>query len=221
MNKVRCRALAEIRASENDGDDFIIMGVASAANLDRKGTYIDQDALWEATKRYTTRTLFWMHDWNAPIGRVEELARGDNELHIRARIGHDFEIPIALGFSGTTWNVNNIRQLVKQKIVNGFSIGFDAEKRDAEEEGAPPTLLPTDLMEISVVTVPANEKTTFSFARSMIIDGAKESRTATSYTGLVKPQRFEFANLEQDLGEEQEYLKAALRQLHEAVADWK
>lgn len=214
MNKVRCRALAQVRGTEDDGDDLIIMGVASAANLDRKGTYINQDALWQASKRYTTRTLFWNHDWNAPIGRVEELARGEDELHIRARVGKNFEIPVALGLGGVVWNVNNIRALVKQGIVNGFSIGFDAEKRDAEGDG-PPELFPTDLMEISMVTVPANEKTTFSFARSMIMDGA----TMTP-SGIV-PARWEFASVEPKHDEELEVLKVALRSLQEAVAGWK
>lgn len=212
-HKVRCRALAQVRGTEDTKDDLIITGVASAANLDRKGTYINQEALWEATKRYTTRTLFWNHDWNAPIGRVEQLVRGDDELHILARVGRDFEIPVQLGLGGVTWNVNNIRELVKQGIVNGFSIGFDAEKRDAED-GGPPELFPTDLMEISMVTVPANEKTTFSFSRSMVIDGNAPT---------VSPVRlgFEFANVENDDDEELEVLKVALKSLQEAVAGWK
>lgn len=246
MSILHCRALAEIRAAEDEGDDLVITGVASAGNLDRKGTYIDQESLWNAVKRYTTRTLFWMHDWKAPIGRVDELARGNDELHIRARIGKDFDIPISMGFSGTTWNVNNIRALIRQGIVNGFSIGFDAKKRpavakgrarrDDDEDEGPPILDVTDLLEISVVTVPANEKTTFSFARSMILEepapryfdsGANNalntltwSNGSNAITSTISPIRFEFANVENE-DQELETIKVALRSLQEAVADWK
>jgi len=215
MNKVRCRALAEIKSSGQDGEDFVIRGVASAGNLDRKGTFIDQESLWNSTKRYTTRTLFWNHDWNAPIGRVTNLTRGEDELLIEAKLGGDFEIPIALGFSGTTWNVDNIRKLIQQGIVNGFSIGFDAEQRDAEKEGDPPTLMVTDLMEISVVTVPANEKTTFSFARSMILDG--RSRPPMQ---MVEPVRFTLDTVIEREDEEWQQLEAALSGLTESLRTW-
>jgi HK97 family phage prohead protease len=214
MKKVRCRALAEIRSSGQDGEEFVIRGVASAGNLDRKGTIIDQESLWKATKRYTTRTLFWNHDWNAAIGRVTDLSRGEDELLVEAYLGRDVDVPIALGFSGTTWNVDNIRKLIQQGIVNAFSIGFDADvQKNEEEEEGPPTLLVKDLMEISVVTVPANEKTTFSFARSMILDGpGKESRN----TQLVEPVRF---TLEEEKDEEDElmYLSAGLDALKESL----
>jgi HK97 family phage prohead protease len=210
MRTARCRAFAEIRSAVDDDDDFVIQGIASAGTLDRKGTFIDQESLWKATSRFTTRTLFYQHDWDAPIGKVTKMARGEDELLIEAKIGRDFEIPLSKGFSGISWNVNNLRKMIQQGFVNAFSIGFDARKQDAEEEGDPPTLFVTDLMEISVVTVPANEKTTFSFARSMVLDGAEIPSMSTTRNPKFS---LDLKKDEDDLAE----LSSALRMLDESL----
>lgn len=222
MNKVHCRALAEISRSQEDGDDLIIFGRASAGNLDRKGTFIDQDSLWESALRFQPRTLLWQHDMNAPIGTVEELARGKDELLARARVGKDFEVPVSVGLGAIMWNVNNIRSLVRQSIVRGYSIGFSGVKQE-DKDGGPPTIIVDDFLEISLCSIPANQTTTFGFARSMIVK--EEPYKSNTFTGFnttnVTPARFEFAPEERSADEELEVWKFALHSLQEAVADWK
>lgn len=219
MNKMHFRAMGHIERSQEENDDLILFGVASASNLDRKGTFIDQDSLWEAASRSGPRPLFWEHDWGAPIGTVEEFARGEDALLARSRVGKDFEIPVVKGLGAVLWSVNNIRTLVRQNIVRGYSIGFDGDKVD-DKNGGPPTIIVRDLMEVSICSLPANPKTMFGFGRAMVI-GDEPRPPAVEISGnKITPMRFEFA-AEQDDEEELEVLKVALRSLQEAVADWK
>lgn len=216
MNKIHYRAMGQIERSQEEKDDLIIFGVASAANLDRKGTFIDQNSLWDAAKRSGPRPLFWEHDWGAPIGTVEEFARGEDSLLARSLVGKDFEVPVQKGLGAVLWSVNNIRALVRQRIVRGYSIGFAGETIE-DPNGGPPTVKVDDLMEVSLCSLPANHTTLFGFARSIIIDDQPKQVVIPEKT--IVPMRFEFGAEEHE--EELEYLRVALRSLQEAVADWR
>ena len=240
MNK-HLRAYGVIERSEEENDDLVIIGVASTGKLDSKGTFIDQDSVWDAAKRARTRPLFWEHDWGAPIGTVEEFSRGDDSLIARSRVGKDFDVLVSKGLGAVPWSVNNIRSLVKQRIVRGYSIGFDGDVIE-DKNGGPPTIQVKDLYELSLCSIPSNPSTFFGFSRAMEIGSVAPITTTTgSYginwtnstlntldvngnsittTGKISPVRFEFAH-EENEDHELEVLQVALRSLQEAVADWK
>lgn len=235
------RAYGVIERSEEDNDDLVITGVASTGQLDSKGTFIDQNSVWDAAKRAGTRPLYWEHDWGAPIGTAEQFAKGDDMLMARSRVGKDFDVLVTKGLSAVPWSVNNIRALVKQRIVRGYSIGFDGDVVE-DKNGGPPTIYVKDLFELSLCSMPSNPSTFFGFSRAMEIgketqslyitpesasiqwnnstNGTGITFAPTATTGKISPVRFEFAH-EENEDHELEVLQVALRSLQEAVADWK
>lgn len=216
--KQHFRAMGQVDRSEEENDDLLIYGIASTGKLDSKGTFIDQDSVWDAAKRAGTRPLFWEHDWGAPIGTVEEFARGDDMLLARSRVGKDFDVLVTKGLSATPWSVNNIRALVRQKITRGYSIGFDGDVIE-DKNGGPPTIQVRELYEVSLCSIPSNPGTFFGFSRAFAVPDPRQPKLET-ITNSLSPVRFEFATPEDD-DHELEVLKVALRSLQEAVADWK
>lgn len=230
MKVVHCRAYGQITRSEPEGDDLIVYGRASAGNLDRYGTHIDQESLWEAAQKNPPTTLFYNHDHNAGIGTVEGFDRHiDKEmgpsLMARARIGKDFDFPLAVGLGALNYSVNNIRQQVQQGITRGYSIGFDGFKKE-DPNGGPPTIFVTDFIELSICPIPANPLTKFGFSRSIILDGDDEKGNGFKQQIItakaLSSGRFEFAPEERKKEEEEELetIMYALANLKQAVAEW-
>lgn len=241
------RAYGVIERSEEDNDDLVIIGAASTGRLDSKGTFIDQDSVWDAAKRAGTLPLCWEHDWGAPIGTGEKFSRGDDMLIAQSRVGKDFDVLVTKGLGAVAWSVNNIRALVKQRITRGYSIGFDGDVIE-DKNGGPPTIQVRQLFELSLCTLPSNPGTYFGFSRAMEIGGINPislpnpiitstgnpgiswtnstlntldvNGTSITTTGKIAPVRFEFAH-EENEDHELEVLQVALRSLQEAVADWK
>jgi len=157
----RFKAHAEIKAAEpGDDGDLIVEGVASTGDVDREGEVVDQESLADAASRAKSVPIFWQHNWDAPIGRVLEMAPSDGKLLARVAIGRDFDVPVG----GSTMPVNSIRSMIQQKIVNAFSIGFAANMEKSADDQ--PILKVTDLFEISVVTIPANANALFSVSKA-------------------------------------------------------
>lgn len=231
MKKVHCRAYGQIVRSEPDGDDLIVYGRASAGNLDRYGTHIDQESLWQAAEKNPPTTLFYNHDHNAGIGTIEHFDKSiDKELGpslmAAARIGRDFDIPLAVGLGALNYSVNNIRSQIQQGITTGYSIGFDGFKRE-DPDGGPPTIVVTDFIELSICPIPGNPVTKFGFSRALILDGDDENGEGFKQEILLAKNavargRFEFAPEERkkEEDEELETILYALGNLKQAVAEW-
>jgi len=165
---------AEIKSVEPDGKDLVIRGIASTGLADRSNEVVDQKSLESAIDGFSTKTLFHMHNWQAPIGRVIELVSTGTELMVSAVVGKNFDIPVIVnslfGASVVMTSVNNIREQIKQGVINAFSIGFTADKKDAPKnddntQTKPAKLMVKELLELSVVTIPANKDCLFSMAK--------------------------------------------------------
>lgn len=157
------RAHAEFKdVSEDEGSgELIVEGVASTGDVDRDGEIVDQESLAKAARAAKSLSLFWMHHWESPIGRVLKVEPGEDKLFIRASIGKDFDVPIGYG---QPMSVNNIRAQIQQGILRAFSIGFGADEEKHDDK--PSVLKVTDLFEVSVVTIPSNENALFNIAKA-------------------------------------------------------
>ena len=157
--------------------------------------------------------IFWQHNWDAPIGRVLEMSPADGNLHVRVAIGKGFEIPVG----STTMPVDSIRSMISQKIVNAFSIGFQANvEKSADDPNAAPVLKVTDLYEISVVTIPANANALFSVSKAAQspygVDFAFD-QTAPATPADAPKSRFEL-----DEPDEDEITKSAVEAIRGATS---
>jgi len=88
--------------------------------------------------------LLWQHKQAEPIGRFDEVREDARGLFVRGRL--------ALTGKGA-----EAYELLKMGAVNGLSIGFVTREASRDEENGLRTISRADLMEISLVTFPAND----------------------------------------------------------------
>ena len=123
-------------------ENTIICGYASVFNIVDSQNDIVQKGAFEDTKPENIK-LLWQHDTLKPIGIIKSLYEDDYGLKIQAEINNR----ISLGKETT--------ELVRQKAIDGLSIGFCAKDFEYDNQGVR-LLKKVDLMEISIVTFPAN-----------------------------------------------------------------
>ena len=132
-------------------DSIYIEGYASTNDVDRSKDVIPT-SVWEAgIQNYLKNPiLLAQHDHDDPIGRMVDYKIDQKGLWIKARISAAAEI----------------FNLVKDEVLTAFSVGFrimDAEYNAAAEVFVIKEL---ELVEISVVSVPANQNTLFSLSKA-------------------------------------------------------
>ena len=99
------------------------------------------------------------HDHSQPIGKVVEHSITDQGLEIVA------EISKAAG---------NVADLIKDEVLKTFSIGFSIKDADYDNAKDIFTIKDLELFEVSVVSVPANQDSTFSVAKTLDTDDLDE-----------------------------------------------
>jgi len=143
--------------NDEESDSVVIEGYANTSTKDRMGDVIPPSA-WnkgglENFKKNPIILAF--HDHSKPIGRVTEHAVGDNGLFIKAKISK------AAG---------NIYNLIKEGILKAFSVGFIVKDADYDLDTDLFIIKDLELLEISVVSVGANQDSTFSLSKSFDSD---------------------------------------------------
>lgn len=135
-----------------------IRGLASTPNIDRYGDIVDPaGGSWELPL-----PLLWQHKHDEPIGWVREAYATADGVRIVA------ELAEGVGRADEAW------AMIESKLVDSFSIGFMGKK------GTP---IPTgtkwekwELIETSIVTVPANKQSKIGKAAHggiKLIDGRR------------------------------------------------
>lgn len=151
MNKI-FHIGSTFKAFEED-DEIFIRGMASTADTDRVGDIIEA-AAWTkgGLKNYLNNpVILFNHDYNQPIGRAIELSTGDNGLQLKAKIAK---------------SAGHVRELIKEGVLGAFSVGFRVKDAEYLKESDGYKIKDAELLEVSVVSVPANQAATFSLAKS-------------------------------------------------------
>ena len=127
-----------------------IEGYASVFNeLDRNGEVVEQGAFSKSIKEFfrgKKPKLLWQHDPNELVGIIDEMKEDNHGLFVRAHLLMD--LPKA----------REIHLLLKNKALNGFSIGYRI--RDRFIKNNQKHLTDIELLEVSIVTFPACESAT-------------------------------------------------------------
>ena len=138
-------------------DSIFIEGYASTNDIDRAGDVVSTSVWEKGIQNYLKNPIILaQHDHDDPVGRMVDYRIDDKGLWIKARVSAAAEI----------------FNLVKDKVLTAFSIGFrvvDAEYNAAAEIFMVKEL---ELVEISIVSVPCNQNTIFSLAKAF--KGAEE-----------------------------------------------
>lgn len=140
---------------------IFIEGYASTTNVDRVGDLIPV-AVWEkGIENYLKNpVVLAFHDHERPVGRMVDYKINTDGLWIKARISPSDE---------------EIYGKVEDEVITAFSVSFrvlDAEYNSALEVFIVKEL---ELLEISVVSVPANYNTLFSLSKSFATETEYQS----------------------------------------------
>ena len=139
-----------------------IKGYANTTTKDRMGDVIPMDAWTKsgALENFLKNPIVLAyHDHSQPIGKVVEHSITDQGLEIVA------EISKAAG---------NVADLIKDEVLKTFSIGFSIKDADYDNAKDIFTIKDLELFEVSVVSVPANQDSTFSVAKTLDTDDLDE-----------------------------------------------
>ena len=180
---------SDLPSASDTVDSISIAGYASTTDIDRHGDVIPA-SVWEAgIQNYLKNPIILAyHDHCEPVGKMVEHKVDDKGLWVKARISAAAE---------------DVFNLVKDGVLTAFSVGFrimDAEYNSAAEVFIVKEL---ELHEISVVSVPANQNTLFSLAKSFETDDEYKSfkmqfaSNGTSAKGLENPKDTDSDNIKE------------------------
>jgi HK97 family phage prohead protease len=112
-------------------------------NQDRDGDIVARGAFADSLKAGLP-ALLWQHDQKSPIGRFDVVREDKRGLYVKGR----------LSMSGRG---REAYDLLKMGALNGLSIGFVTKEASRDKITGARTIVKASLMEVSLVTFPANE----------------------------------------------------------------
>lgn len=183
---------AEIKSvkavGEGDNPPLKIKGYANTITKDRAGDVILSEA-WttsNALKNFMKNPIMlFCHNHSRPIGKILDLVPTESGLMVEGEVSAaDLQI----------------YSLIRDEVLKTFSVGFYI--KDAEWDDMTETFIIKDLelLEISVVSVPCNQDSTFSLSKSVNHNDYMELRKSFVKSSQVQPvEQPELSNLEKFL----------------------
>jgi HK97 family phage prohead protease len=172
---VDCRF--EVRAVSENGE---IEGYGSAFHvLDSYSDVIVPGAFKGTLESHksagTMPAMLWQHDMREPIGVWKAMDEDDKGLAVRGQLAMD------------TVRGREAHSLLKMGALNGLSIGFWSKQWTYDTDKDVRTLTQVDLVELSVVTMPANPAARVTAVRSIeAIESVREVEMMLRDRGFSK-----------------------------------
>lgn len=161
MNKAY--SLLELKAV--DEDERTIYGIATTPSADRMGDIVEPLGV----KYSNPLPLLWQHAHDAPVGMAFFDAPTEKGVTFKATLPRVREDGKLKDLVDMAW------QSVKERLVRGVSIGFRALER-AFIEGGGVHFTKTEVIELSLVTIPANADATIMTIKAMDIQSRHNGR---------------------------------------------
>ena len=117
-----------------------------------KGAYTD--SLADHKAKGTMPKMFWQHDSGQPIGKWLEASEDDSGLMMRGKLNMGVQ------------RGKEAYALLKEGDIDGLSIGYRIKEYSVDTDSGVWTLEKLDLMEVSVVSIGANENATISSVKA-------------------------------------------------------
>lgn len=152
----------EIKAVQEDG--FFSGYGAVFGNLDwyndiiLPGAFKQTLADWAAKGKFPP--VLWNHSTNEPIGVYTKMVEDEKGLYVEGKLLIN-DVPRA----------KSTHALLKAGAIDGMSIGYRTIKSSYNESTDIRELIQLGLDEISIVTMPANEKSTVTSVKSVLEEG--------------------------------------------------
>jgi HK97 family phage prohead protease/HK97 family phage major capsid protein len=141
--------------SADTAKDFSIAGYANTIDKDRTGDIVLPEAWVKGIDNFRRNPiLLYQHDHNKPIGRVKNITVDKKGIFVEATVSNAAE------------NQHGVKTLIQDGVLKSFSVGFKIKDADYERATDAFTIKDVELLEISVVSVPANQNSLFSVRKS-------------------------------------------------------
>ena len=186
--KVRDFDLA-LKAVQEDGT---FTGYGSVFGVeDSYGEIVAEGAFADSLKEIKTKgrpvPVLWQHSSRDPIGVYEELKEDKTGLYVQGRLLID-SLPLA----------KQAHALMQVGAVSGLSIGYLVRQSSYDEKTNIRTLTKLDLMEISIVTFPANDEARIDAVKAKITRG--ETITIREFEGILREKGYSRSDAEDIAG---------------------
>jgi len=144
-------------------------------NTDRDGDVVAKGAFADSLKSRLP-ALLWQHNAKEPIGRFDVVREDERGLFVKGRLAQS-------GRGAEAY------ELLKMGALNGLSIGFVTKEAMRNSAAGTRTIKRADLMEVSLVTFPANELARIESVKQ--VQTVKQSNAQSRADQIETPQSFE------------------------------
>jgi HK97 family phage prohead protease len=159
----------EIKSLKDTGE-FEGYGSTFGGEPDAYGDIIADGAYSESLAQHkakgTMPKLFWQHNSDEPIGKWLEATEDSHGLLLRGKLNMDVQ------------RGREAHALLKAKDIDGLSIGYRIKEYSVDTETYVWTLQKLDLVEVSIVSVGANE--------NAVVQSVKAAKAAHDLTEKLK-----------------------------------
>jgi|CXWL01.1.fsa_nt_gi HK97 family phage prohead protease/HK97 family phage major capsid protein len=162
---IRCLTLSNFQKDVGAEGRWDIKGWASTLSVDFYNEIVEPEAFRRFLPNFIEKfpVMLLNHEWRGmPIGKF-------TTAEIRPEYGLWVE-----GFVSKT--ADKVWTLIQEDILRAFSIGFIGKKIEISSDDRPDVWKEIELVEISIVNVPANRDALFSIAKSKGIDLSQFTR---------------------------------------------
>jgi HK97 family phage prohead protease len=171
MNKQFIKA--NIEKAENSSYRFL----ASTSSIDRQGDSIDQSG-WELKSFKQNPVILWAHRYDElPLGKVVDLSITDNGL----------EADISFASEEANPKAQQVKKLIDDGILNAVSVGFIGKERNGN------IITKAELLEISIVPVPANQEALVMASKNI------DEALVKDITELLKKEESDMTEIPEDI----------------------
>lgn len=140
--------------NQTKSEECVIEGYANTSSKDRVGDVVLPDAFSKSLPTYKNNPILLVnHDWSDVAGVVQDAQVTDKGLYIKARISDTRE---------------DLKTLIREGALRTMSIGYNEVQSDVDETTKTKYISELELLEISVVSVPANTEAMFTIAQTKL-----------------------------------------------------
>lgn len=173
--------------TKSKGERVIIRGLANKAIVDRGNDFVEPTAFSNGgLDNYKDNPMIlFNHNPDIPIGKALKVTPSDDGLIVEVEVSDsDDEL------------TKRIRNNIKQGILRTFSIGFETKDEEENTEKGVTHIKEAELFEVSVVSIPMNQGSTFDLLQK------------ASHSKALCVKSLQQAEMEVDIDEEDEEEKA-------------
>jgi len=132
-----------------------IAGYANTISKDRTGDVVTAEAWAKGIENYRKNpVMLYQHKHDAPIGRIEKIVVDKKGIYVEGAVSEAAE------------RNYGIHTLINDGALKSFSVGFRVKDGKYNKHDDSMIITEVELLEISVVSVPANQESLFSVRKS-------------------------------------------------------